>query len=199
MQQPTQTDKHSNKIDLSSLPNEILAQIFINLNGDDLFSASHVCQTFSTVTEIAFERKYSNEMFWVNNHKSEGFYRVMLTKFDDKISKISIGSGMPMAIFNLAEQKCSNLHTINFATFITNNPELEKLHFAGRANIHSVQSIAQAKVFGMGGTFRWCFNISEDLTAFIGEITLAVWRWWGFVTHNSSHRLHCLKKNTNHW
>lgn len=107
--------ENDSKIELLSMPNEILVHIFIHLEDKDLLSVSHVCKSFACAVEVAIERKYSNKIYEVDGFYAKilGLNKVMLSKYGDKLTKINI-SDVSDTVLELIEQKCCNLNAIKF-------------------------------------------------------------------------------------
>lgn len=114
--QSPQSKKCKKEIEVLAMPNEILQQIFINLEDEDLLSVSGVCKLFASNAEAAFGQKYSDEFYWIYGY--EIFYHMdTLSKYGQKISKIGVDdvSDEDKWFLDMIEQNCCNLKCIDLS------------------------------------------------------------------------------------
>lgn len=175
-----ETDDEINKIELLSLPNEILTKIFTNLYEKDLFSVSHVCKLFAAIVEVAFAQKFSDQTFLVWGPKRIGPEKVMLSKYGEKVSKIEIKDVQNTEFLELVEEKCCNLTSVQLVRVprILNFKGLKEVRF------ESISKVSKEEL-------RNCIENNQQLETF--EYIDSYFQNFGWVEllHN---RLSMLKK-----
>lgn len=134
--------------ELLAMPREILEYIFIHLDNIDLLTTSHVCKAFVSIAADAFARKYSQCHYIVGGifHQRYGFHKVMLTKYGERLSDITI-MRVPRedeCILDLAEKKCCNLKKVTLikVTKLINLKGLKIIRLSNISNMTKEQLTA---------------------------------------------------------
>lgn len=126
----------TNKIELSSMPSEILERNFIYLEDKELLIASHVCKLFASVVEIAFAREYSNKMYLLWDIL--GIQKVIISKYGQSLTALNLIRPSD-TMLDLMEQKCCNLTTFKLRF----SPRIVKLSELKEVELQDVESISK--------------------------------------------------------
>lgn len=119
MDETIQSAEQNKEIHLSEMPIEMLKHILIHLDDKNLVVTSHVCKSFASAAELAFEQNYSKKYYVIHDKDKNSIDKGMLTKYGTKIRKIKfsvyyndVGYGASLELLDLIEQKCCNLKSI---------------------------------------------------------------------------------------